>query len=102
MSNKIRLVFKSFDHKQLDRAVKSIVNSVVMTGVKVCGPIPMPTKIERFTVNRSPHVNKKSREQFEIRTQCRLIDIEDATPQTVEVLTKLDLPAGVEVQFKQK
>jgi len=102
MSNKIRLVFKSFDHRQLDIAVKSIVNSVGITGARVCGPIPIPTRIERFTVNRSPHVNKKSREQFEIRTQCRLIDIHEPTQQTVEVLMKLDLPAGVDVQIKNQ
>jgi len=99
-NNKIYINLKSFDYKLLDRAVKDIVTSVGMTGVRVCGPIPIPTKIERFTVNRSPHVNKKSREQFEIRTQCRLIVINDPTQQTGEVLGKLELPAGVELKLE--
>lgn len=100
MSNKIHINLKSFDYKLLDRAAKDIMMSI--TAVGVCGPIPIPTKIERFTVNRSPHVNKKSREQFEIRTHCRLIVIKNPTQQTVEALSKFDLSAGVEVEIKVK
>ncbi len=98
-SNKIYIKLKSFDHKLLDRAAKDVINSVDMTGVKVSGPIPLPRGIERFTVNRSPHVNKKSREQFEIRRQFRLIVIHFPTAQTVDVLSKVSLPAGVELKL---
>ena len=84
----------------LDNSTKDIVNTAKRTGAQVRGPIPLPTHIERFTVNRSPHVDKKSREQFEIRTHRRLLDIVDPTPQTVDALMKLDLAAGVEVEIK--
>lgn len=97
---KIRIRLKSFDHKLLDQATKEIVNTVKRTGAEVNGPIPLPRKIERFTVIRSPHVYKKSREQFEIRTQKRLVIISYPTPQTVDSLMKVDLAAGVDVEIK--
>ena len=97
---KIRIRLKSFDYKLLDKATGEIVEKAKQTGAKVAGPIPLPTKIERFTVNRSPHVDKKSREQFEMRTHKRLLDIVDPTPQTVDALMKLDLAAGVDVEIK--
>ena len=96
----IRIRLKAFDHRILDNSVKEIVNTAKRTGAHVRGPIPLPTRIERFTVNRSPHVDKKSREQFEIRTHKRLLDIIDPTPQTVDALMKLDLAAGVDVEIK--
>ena len=97
---KIRIRLKAFDYKLLDKATGEIVEKAKQTGAKVAGPIPLPTRIERFTVNRSPHVDKKSREQFEIRTHKRLLDIFEPTPQTVDALMKLDLPAGVDVEIK--
>ncbi|MBI4209720.1 MAG: 30S ribosomal protein S10 [Deltaproteobacteria bacterium] len=97
---KIRIRLKAFDHRVLDLSVKEIVETVRRTGAKVCGPIPLPTRIERFTVLRSPHVDKKSREQFEIRTHKRLLDIVEPTQQTVDALMKLDLAAGVDVEIK--
>ena len=97
---KIRIRLKAFDCKLLDKATGEIVEKAKQTGAKVAGPIPLPTKIERFTVNRSPHVDKKSREQFEMRTHKRLLDIVDPTPQTVDALMKLDLAAGVDVEIK--
>ena len=101
MDNKnIRIRLKAYDHRVLDNSTKDIVNTAKRTGAQVRGPIPLPTHIERFTVNRSPHVDKKSREQFEIRTHRRLLDIVDPTPQTVDALMKLDLAAGVEVEIK--
>jgi len=96
---KIRIKLKAFDHRLLDKATGAIVNTVKRTGAKINGPVPLPLKIEKFTVNRSPHVDKKSREQFEIRTHKRLMLI-DPTPQTVDALMKLDLAAGVEVDIK--
>ncbi len=96
----IRIRLKAFDHRLLDSSTKEIVHTAKRTGANVRGPIPLPTQIEKFTVNRSPHVNKKSREQFEIRTHKRLLDIVDPTPQTVDALMKLDLPAGVNVEIK--
>jgi small subunit ribosomal protein S10 len=99
-NQKISIKLKSFDHKLLKRATSEIVNAIERTAADVSGPIPLPRRIERFTVNRSPHVNKKSREQFEIRTQARLIIISYPTSQTVEALKKIDLPSGVEVQIK--
>lgn len=98
--SKIIIRLKSFDHKLLDQATKDIVVTVKRTGADVSGPVPLPRSIERFTVNRSPHVNKKSREQFEIRTQKRLVAIAYPTPQTVDSLMKVDLPAGVDVEIK--
>ena len=96
----IRIRLKAFDHRVLDQSTKEIVSTAKRTGAQVRGPIPLPTRIEKFTVNRSPHVDKKSREQFEIRTHRRLLDIVDPTPQTVDALMKLDLPAGVDVEIK--
>ncbi len=96
----IRIRLKAFDHRLLDQSVREIVNTAKRTGAQVRGPIPLPTKMERFTVLRSPHVDKKSREQFEIRTHKRLIDIVDWLPQTVDALMKLDLAAGVDVEIK--
>ena len=90
---------EAFDHRILDTSTREIVNRE-RTGAQVRGPIPLPTRIEKFTVNRSPHVNKKSREQFEMRTHKRLLDIVDPTPQTVDALMKLDLAAGVDVEIK--
>ncbi len=96
----IRILLKAFDHRILDNSTREIVNTARRTGAQVRGPIPLPNDIERFTVNRSPHVDKKSREQFEIRTHKRLLDIIDPTPQTVDALMKLDLAAGVDVEIK--
>ena len=96
----IRIRLKAFDFRTLDVSTEEIVNTARRTGAQVRGPIPLPTRIEKFTVNRSPHVNKKSREQFEIRTHKRVLDIVDPTPQTVDALMKLDLAAGVDVEIK--
>jgi len=96
----IRIRLKAFDHRVLDQSAREIVNTARRTGARVCGPIPLPTRIERFTVLRSPHIDKKSREQFEIRTHKRVLDIVDPTPQTVDALMKLDLAAGVDVEIK--
>lgn len=91
---------KGYDHQLLDQSVTEIVSTAQNTGSRVAGPIPLPTRISRYTVLRSPHVNKKSREQFEIRTHKRIIDIIEPTPQTVDALMRLDLPAGVDVKIK--
>jgi small subunit ribosomal protein S10 len=99
-SQNIRIRLKAFDHRVLDQSTSEIVNTAKRTGARVRGPIPLPTQIERFTVLRSPHIDKKSREQFEIRTHKRLLDIVDPTPQTVDALMKLDLAAGVDVEIK--
>lgn len=96
----ITIRLKSFDHRVLDKATKEIEDTAKRTGAKVKGPIPMPTNIERFCLNRSPHVDKKSREHFEIRTHKRMLKIVDPTPQTIDALMKLDLAAGVDVQIK--
>ena len=96
----IRIRLKAFDHRLLDQSTREIVNTAKRTGAQICGPIPLPTRIEKFTVNRSPHVDQKSREQFEIRTHKRVLDIIDPTPQTVDALMKLDLAAGVDVEIK--
>ena len=100
MNDKIRIRLKAYDHRLLDQSVKEIVETVRQTGGRVAGPIPLPTEKNKWTVLRSPHVDKKSREQFEIRTHKRLIDIFEPTPQTVDALMKLDLPAGVDVEIK--
>ena len=100
MAQRIRIRLKAFDHVVLDQAAADIVRTAEKTGAQVSGPIPLPTGIERFTVNRSAHVDKKSREQFEIRTHKRLLDIIEPTPQTVDALMKLDLAAGVDVEIK--
>lgn len=99
-NQKIKIRLKSFDHRSLEHATKEIVSAVKRTGADVSGPIPLPRLIARFTVNRSPHIDKKSREQFEIRTQKRLVIINYPTPQTVEALRKVDLPAGIDVEIK--
>jgi small subunit ribosomal protein S10 len=96
----IRVRLRAYDHRILDQSTKEIVNTAKRTGAQVRGPIPLPTNIEKFTVNRSPHVDKKSREQFERRTHKRLLDIIDPTPQTIDALMKLDLAAGVDVEIK--
>lgn len=96
----IRIRLKAYDHRLLDQSVKEIVNTAKRTGAQVRGPIPLPTQIGRLTVLRSPHIDKKSREQFEIRTHKRVIDINRWSPQTVDALMKLDLAAGVDVEIK--
>lgn len=96
----MRIRLKGFDHKLLDQASSEIVETAKRTGARVAGPVPLPTKIEKFCVLRSPHVDKKSREQFEIRTHKRLIDILEPTQQTVDALIKLDLAAGVAVEIR--
>jgi small subunit ribosomal protein S10 len=100
VNQKIRIKLRAYDHRILDRSVKEIVDTVQKTGARIAGPVPLPTRISRVTVLRSPHVDKKSREQFEIRTHKRLIDIVDPTPQTVDALMKLELAAGVDVEIK--
>jgi small subunit ribosomal protein S10 len=99
-TQKIRLRLKAFDHKLLDKSVSEIVDTIKRTGAQIAGPIPLPTKINKYCVLRSPHVNKKSREQFEIRSHKRLIDIVEPTQATVDALMKLDLSAGVHVEIK--
>jgi small subunit ribosomal protein S10 len=96
----IRIRLKAFDYAVLDQATSDIVRTVEKTGATISGPIPLPSKVQRWTVLRSPHIDKKSREQFELKTHKRLIDIKDSRPQTVDALTKLDLPAGVDVEIK--
>ena len=100
VNEKIRIRLKAFDYRILDTSTHEILDTARRTGARVVGPIPLPTSITRYTVNRSPHVDKKSREQFELRTHKRLIDIFEPTPQTVDALMKLDLPAGVDVEIK--
>ncbi|MBK6692004.1 MAG: 30S ribosomal protein S10 [Myxococcales bacterium] len=100
MSTKIRIRLKAFDHQLLDKSASDIVDTAKRTGARVAGPIPLPTHISRYTVLRGPHVDKKSREQFEIRTHKRLLDILDPTQQTLDALMKLDLSAGVDVEIK--
>jgi small subunit ribosomal protein S10 len=99
-NQKIRIKLKAYDHRLLDQAVKDIVGTVQRSGALMSGPIPLPTKISRYTVLRSPHVDKKAREQFEVRTHVRMMDIVQPTPQTVDQLMRLDLPAGVDVEIK--
>ncbi len=98
MSNKIRIRLKAFDHRVLDQSTREIVNTAKRTGADVRGPIPLPRKIEKFTVLRGPHIDKKSREQFEIRTHTRILDLMDPTPQTLDALSKLEIAAGVNVE----
>ncbi len=100
MANKIRIRLKAFDHAIIDKSTQDIVRTAQRTGAIVSGPVPLPTRTQLFTVLRSPHIDKKSREQFEMKTHKRLIDILDAKPQTVDALMKLDLPAGVDVEIK--
>jgi len=99
-TEKIRIRLKAYDYKLLDQSAGEIVETAKRTGAKVVGPIPLPTRINKFTVLRSPHVDKKSREQFEIRTHKRLLDILEPTQQTLDALMKLDLSAGVDVEIK--
>ncbi|MGZ5966989.1 MAG: 30S ribosomal protein S10 [Polyangiales bacterium] len=100
MTSKIRIRLKAFDHQLLDKSASDIVETAKRTGARVAGPIPRPTHISRYTVLRGPHVDKKSREQFEIRTHKRLLDILEPTQQTLDALMKLDLSAGVDVEIK--
>ncbi len=100
MAGQIRIRLKAFDYVVLDQAAADIVRTVEKTGAQISGPIPLPTKTSRWTVLKSPHVDKKSREQFELKTHTRLIEILDSRAQTVDALTKLDLPAGVDVEIK--
>ena len=100
MAQKIRIKLKAYDHKILDQSALRIVQAVERTGVEVSGPVPLPTEVVKYTVLRSPHVDKKSREQFEMRTHKRLIDILDPNPKTVDALMHLDLPAGVDIEIK--
>jgi len=97
---RIRIKLRGFDYRVIDQSASDIVDTAKRTGARVAGPIPMPTRIERYTVNRSPHVDKKSMDQFELRTHKRLIDIIEPTVQTVDELKKLNLPAGVEINIK--
>ncbi|MBI5016934.1 MAG: 30S ribosomal protein S10 [Deferrisomatales bacterium] len=99
-SDKIRIRLKAYDHKLLDQSVTEILDAAKRTGARVSGPIPLPTEINRYCVLRSPHIDKKSREHFEIRTHKRLLDILDPTQQTIDALMKLDLSAGVDVEIK--
>ena len=100
-SHKIRIKLRAYDHRLLDQSAQEIVLAAQRTGAGISGPVPLPTLISKYTVNRSPHVDKKSREQFESRTHKRLLDILNPTAQTVDALMKLDLPAGVDVEIKQ-
>jgi small subunit ribosomal protein S10 len=98
--NKIRIKLKAYDYRILDQSAEEIVNTVKRTGAKIVGPIPLPTKVEVFTVIRSPHIDKESREQFQLRTHKRLIEIREPTAKTIDALRKLNLPAGVYVEIK--
>ena len=100
MDQKIRIRLKAYDHRVLDQSTHEIVETAERTGARVVGPVPLPTERSIYTVLRSPHVDKKSREQFEIRTHKRLVDILEPTPQTVDALMRLDLPAGGDVEIK--
>jgi len=100
--SKIRICLKSYDHRLLDQSALKIVDTAKRVGAEISGPVPMPTRIERICVLRSPHVDKKSREHFEIRTHKRLIDILDPPKETVDALMQLDLPAGVDIEIKVK
>lgn len=102
MDPKIKVRFKAYDDKLLDQTVGEIVHTVRRTGAQIVGPIPLPTRINKYTVLRSPHVDKKSREQFEIRTHKRLLYIMDTTPQTMDALMRLDISAGVDIAIKQE
>lgn len=99
-SQRIRIRLQAYDHRVLDQAVGDIIDTARGTGARIVGPIPLPTRIERFTVNRSPHINKKSMDQFEMRTHKRLLDIVSPTAKTVDELKKLNLPAGVDISIR--
>ena len=100
MAQKIQIRIEAYEHKSIDQAAQDIVNSAKRTGAKVCGPIPFPTRIERITVLSSPHVDKKAREQFEIRTHKRILFISEPTAKTIDAISKLNLPAGVDIRIK--
>ncbi len=100
MKDNIRIRLRAFDHRLLDQSTREIVDTAKRTGAQVAGPIPLPTRIAKYTVNRSPHVDKKARDQFEQRTHKRLLDILNPTQNTVDTLMRLDLPAGVDVEIK--
>lgn len=100
MAQKIRIRLRSFDHRSIDKSAAEIVETAKRTGARVAGPIPLPLRVEKFSVNRSVHVNKKSAEQFEVRTYKRLLDVVEPTARTVDELKKLNLPAGVDIQIK--
>jgi small subunit ribosomal protein S10 len=100
MKDNIRIRLRAFDHRLLDQSTREIVDTAKRTGAQVAGPIPLPTRVAKYTVNRSPHVDKKSRDQFETRTHKRLLDILNPTQNTVDTLMRLDLPAGVDVEIK--
>jgi len=100
MAGRIRVRLKSYDYKVLDQAAEEILNSALQSGASVMGPVPLPTSIERFTVNQAPHIDKDSQETFERRTHKRLIDIVNITPKTLDSLSNLDLPAGVQIEVK--
>ena len=100
LNEKIRIKLKAYDHRVLDQSTQEIVDTAKRTGARIAGPIPLPTQRSVYTVLRSPHVDKKSREQFEVRVHKRLIDIVKSTPQTIDALMKLDLPAGVDIEIK--
>lgn len=102
MSSKIRIKLKAYDHRILDQAAGRIVEAVKKTGGEISGPVPLPTEVEKFTILRAVHKYKDSREQFEMRTHKRLIDINNPGKETIEVLTRIDLPSGVEIEIKQK
>ncbi len=99
-AQKIRIKLKAYDHRLIDQSTDKIIRTAKSSGAMISGPIPLPTRIERYTVLRSPHIDKKSREQFEIRTHKRLMDIMEPTQHTVDALMRLDLPAGVDVEIK--
>ena len=99
-NDKIKIRMEAYDHEILDKSAMDIVETAKATGARVSGPIPLPTRIERYTVLRSPHVNKKSREQFEMRTHKRLIQIAEPTSKTIDALSKLNMPAGVDIRIK--
>ena len=100
MAQKIRIRLKAYEHKLLDQSTNEIIDTVKRTGANTAGPVPLPTRINKYMVLRGPHIDKKSREQFEIRTHRRLIDILEPTPQTVDALMKLELAAGVDVEIR--
>lgn len=99
-NQRIRVQLKSYDHKVLDTTAEELLDVALRTGAQVSGPVPLPTKIEKFTVIRGPHIDKRSQEAFEMRTHKRLIDISDPTPKTIDQLSNLDLPAGVSIEIK--
>ncbi len=101
MQQKIRLKLKAYDHRLIDQSAQEIVDTAIRTGARVVGPVPLPTKKELYTVLRSPHIDKKSREQFHLVTHKRLIDLVEPTAKTVEALRKINLPAGVDIEIRQ-